>query len=174
VNRPAWLLPLAVTALLAATIGIGVAREIALGASAVASADDAIARLDWPEAIDRARAAAEATAPFSSWPERGANQLQAIAGAAEARGDIATALVAYGALRGAALASPMVSGPRKEWQALAAEGVARVAAMRSGDLRSHEPKDATPSAIAPSGPIDLPDAIETRRRWSLATIALAA
>ena len=86
-----------------AAVAVLTAREIATGQSEVAAADAAAARSDWGEAIVHARAAAEALVPGSPWPERGWERLEAVGHDAEARGDDATALLAYGAMRAAAL-----------------------------------------------------------------------
>jgi hypothetical protein len=103
------------------------AREVALGREAVAAADAAAARSDWREAVAQARAAAEAVAPGSPWPERGLRRLEAIGHDAEARGDDPIALLAYGAMRTAALETRAPGGWSDRWRQTAEAGLGRVA-----------------------------------------------
>ena len=121
-----------------AVLGIAIVREFALGSEAVASADAAIGRLDWAAAIDESRAAAESRAPWSPWPERGAARLETIARAAEARGDPATALLAYGALRSASLATQGPGAGGAGWRNVADEGLARAAGAGDDSARSRD------------------------------------
>jgi hypothetical protein len=127
---------LARAALLAAlvvvcVVALAMTRELSIGREEVAAADAAAARSDWPEAIAHGRAAAEALVPGSPWPERGLRRLQAIGHDAEARGDDATALLAYGAIRSAALATRAPGGVGAHWYVAAEDGLARVAAERN-------------------------------------------
>lgn len=104
------------------------AREVAIGRDEIAMADTAAGKSDWPMAISHARAAAEALAPGSPWPERGWQRLEAVGHDAEVRGDDAVALLAYGAMRSAAMAT---RGPLSGWatrRAQADDGLARVGA----------------------------------------------
>lgn len=120
---------MAVAALCAVSVlGAAAARETAIGRDSVAAADAAAAKSDWPEAIARARAAAEALVPGSPWPERGFRRLEGLGHDAEARGDDPTALLAYGAMRTAALETRAVGSRTAHWQLAAEEGLARVAA----------------------------------------------
>jgi hypothetical protein len=112
----------------ASVLGIAAARELSIGRDAVAAADAAAAKSDWPEAIARARAAAEAVVPGSPWPERGLRKLATIGHDAEARGDDPTALLAYGAMRTAALETSSVGSKGSLWRSAAEEGLSRVAA----------------------------------------------
>jgi len=114
--------------LLVFVVAIVTARQMQRGQAEVDLADAAAQKSDWPMAIAHARAAAEALAPGSPWPERGWLRLEAIGHDAEARGDDETALLDYGAMRAAAMAT---RGPLSAWarrRALAEEGLARVAA----------------------------------------------
>ena len=121
-------LAMAVAALCAVSVlGAAGARETAIGRDSVAAADAAAAKSDWPEAIARARAAAEALVPGSPWPERGFRRLESLGHDAEARGDDPTALLAYGAMRTAALETRAVGSRTAHWQLAAEEGLARVA-----------------------------------------------
>jgi hypothetical protein len=121
--------PIGIAALsVASVLGIAAARELSIGRDAVAAADAAASRSDWPEAIGRARAAAEALVPGSPWPERGLRKLSAIGHDAEARGDDPTALLAYGAMRTAALETRGVGSESPRWRLAAEEGLSRVAA----------------------------------------------
>ena len=126
---------LARAAALAAVVTVGVvgvvtAREVATSQAEVVAADAASRKSDWAEAIVHARAAAEAVAPGNPWPERGRQRLEAIGHDAEARGDDATALLAYGAMRAAALASRGPGSGADRWRQKAEEGLARVASAR--------------------------------------------
>jgi hypothetical protein len=135
------------------------AREVSMGRREIAAAQVAVARSDWPEAIARARAAAEAFVPGSPWPEQGRQRLDAIGRDAEARGDDETALLAYGALRTAALATRTPFGPlgsSDRWQTIAERGVARVGGSRAGvgaprsapaESALDDPRDAGPVGI---------------------------
>jgi hypothetical protein len=141
VRRAALLPPLTILAIAAAILSIATARELTLGERAIASADAAIARLDWREAIAQARTAAQTALPLSPWPERGAARLESIASAAEARGDVTTALLAYGALRSAALATRSPTVAHDLWRARADAGLARAATFLRGVTSAHEPDD---------------------------------
>jgi hypothetical protein len=120
--------------------GILSAREAAIGRSEATAADAAAMQSDWPGAIAHARAAAEAFVPGSPWPERGRLRLEAIAHDAEARGDDATALLAYGAMRAAAMATRAPGSGSARWRATAEEGLARVAAMRTDASGARPPR----------------------------------
>lgn len=105
-------------------------RELAVGQAEVTAADAAAARSDWGDAIVHARGAAEALVPGSPWPARGWERLEAIGHDAEARGDDATAMLAYGAMRSAALATRAPGAGSDRWRTKAEESLARVAAYR--------------------------------------------
>ena len=114
-------------ATLAGVIAVACAREASVGPAEMAAADAAAAKADWPAAIAHARSAAEAVLPGASWPELALRKLQGIGSAAEARGDRDTALLAYGAMRTAAVTG--LPWPRRDpWRALADAGLARLAA----------------------------------------------
>jgi len=105
-------------------------REVAVGQTEVTAADAAASRSDWGEAIVHARAAAEALVPGSPWPARGWGRLEAIGHDAEARGDDATAMLAYGAMRSAALATRAPGSGSERWRTKAEDALARVASYR--------------------------------------------
>jgi hypothetical protein len=113
-----------------AVVGVVTAREIATARAEVVAADAASQRSDWADAIVHARAAAEAVAPGNPWPDRGRQRLEAIGHDAEARGDDPTALLAYGAMRAAALATRAPGTGSELWRQRAEEGLARVASAR--------------------------------------------
>ena len=113
-----------------AAVAVLTVRELAVGQAEVTAADDAAARSDWGEAIGHARAAAEALVPGSPWPARGWGRLEAIGHDAEARGDDATAMLAYGAMRSAALATRAPGSGSDRWRTKAEEALSRVAAYR--------------------------------------------
>ena len=97
-------------------LAITALRESATSRAEALAADAAAATSDWPEAIAHARAAAEAYVPGSPWSEHALRKLAALGHDAEARGDDADALLAYGAMRTAALGTrgPLPRGaPRR-------------------------------------------------------------
>jgi len=102
-------------------------RQFSIGRAEVEAADAAAATSDWLQAVAHARAAAEARAPGSRWPERGQRRLEAIAHDAEVRGDDETALLAYGAMRTAAIATRGPGTGTGFWREMADTGLARVA-----------------------------------------------
>jgi hypothetical protein len=114
----------------ASVVAVASAREESIARSETAAADAAAASSDWFAAIGHARAAAEAFLPGSPWPERGLRRLEAIGHDAEARGDLETALLAYGAMRTASLATRSLGSKKSDWRARAEGGLARVAALR--------------------------------------------
>jgi hypothetical protein len=116
--------------LVVAVLATATAREATIGREELLAADAAAAHADWPEAIEHARAAAQARAPGGFWAQRGRLRLEAIGHDAEARGDDSTALLAYGALRTAALSTRALGSTNAQWRAQAEEGLARVAAAQ--------------------------------------------
>lgn len=125
------------------TFSVATMRETAIGESEIAAADDALKANDWPRAILHAKAAAQATALRSPWPEQGERRLQGIAHDAETRGDASTALHAYGALRAAAL-STNAPDTSARWRKEAEAGLVRVATW--------ERKDDSPAKNPAPGP----------------------
>ena len=156
----------ALAALLAVVVlAIGTARQLQTGGAEVGLADAAAGKSDWPMAIAHARAAAETLAPGSPWPERGWLRLEAMGHDAEARGDDETALLAYGAMRAAAMAT---RAPLSGWArrlAQAEEGLARVAASERGPTGPHVTADAMLDALHESEP---------PATWVLCALATAA
>jgi hypothetical protein len=138
---------LAVALVVASSLVCLVAREVALGREEDAAAEAAASRSDWIEAVAHARAAAEATAPWSPWPDRGARRLESLARDAEGRGDDTTALLAWGALRSAAIATRGLGHDASDWRAAAEHGIARVASARA-DVPPSDGGGADPLATA--------------------------
>jgi len=149
-----------------AAVAVLTVHEVAVGRREVAAADDAAARSDWPEAVAHARAAAEAIAPGSPWPERGRQRLEAIGHDAEARGDDATAMLAYGAMRSAALATRAPGTGSERLRAKAEEGLARVAA-------SQRPRDLGAPRTSSEAMLDALRENEPPAAWRLALLAAA-
>ena len=131
---------MAVLLFLAVTLAAFAGRQAMLGAAAVRQCDAQLAVGDLAGAIDAARGAAEARAPFSPYPERGYSRLEAIARASEARDDDATAAAAWRAVRAAALATVTVGGPSPHLAA-ANEGLSRLSrsARTVADARPADP-----------------------------------
>jgi hypothetical protein len=115
---------------LACVLALATARELAAGRAADAAAAAALARSDWPQAIAEARAAGEAFVPGSPWTDRGLRTLAIIGRDAESRGDDATALLAYAALRTVTIETRSIWAPRLAWRQAADEGLVRVGATR--------------------------------------------
>lgn len=135
-----------------AVVAIVTVREIALGRAEVSLCDAAMQKSDWPEAIGHARAAAEAFVPGSPWPEQGWMRLEAIGHDAEARGDDETALLAYGAMRAAALATRAPGSGWASRRAQAEEALARVADASRDPTGPHVTSDAMLQALRDAPP----------------------
>jgi hypothetical protein len=151
--------------LMVVLVAIGTARQVRAGGAEVGLADLAASKSDWPVAIAHARAAAEAVAPGSPWPERGWLRLEAIGHDAEARGDDETALLAYAAMRAAAMAT---RGPLSGWtrrRAQAEDGLARVTASE---------RNPTGQRVTADGMLDSLHESEPPAMWLLCTLAVAA
>lgn len=82
--------------------------RVSEGRRSLEAADTAFKRGDRVEAIVQARAAAEARCPWCKAPELGQAKLEAIAKDAETRGDDATAVAAWRAVRTATLATVLI------------------------------------------------------------------
>jgi hypothetical protein len=122
-------------ALVAAATLLGVllvaaVRETSISRGAIAAADAAASRSEWPEAVARAREAAEALVPGTPWRDQGFRRLDAIGRDALARGDDRVALLAYGAMRTAAIETEAAWSDSARWQATGEDGLAHVAASR--------------------------------------------
>jgi hypothetical protein len=142
-RRAAALASLVVVVLLAGAT----ARQFAIGREEMQAADRAAAASDWMDAIVHARAAAEALAPGSPWPERALVRLDVIGHDAEARGDETTALLAYGALRSAAIATRFPGSASARWRGRADEGLVRVAEASRDPSTPHASADAMREAL---------------------------
>jgi hypothetical protein len=118
-------------------------RELALGKAEVAAAEEAVTRSAWTDAIWHSRAAAEAFVPGSPWVDRGLQQLDTIGRNAATRGDRSTALLAYGAMRTAVLATHAPAISKAAWRSVAEDGLAHLAASDPEIQRS----DAWASAL---------------------------
>jgi hypothetical protein len=129
----AWRVAAGIALVVLSVLAVATLREIHVGEAEVAAADAAAQRSDWGDAVSHARAAAEAFAPGSPWPSRGWARLEALGHDAEARGDDATALLAYGAMRSAALATRGLGTGADAWRSRAEEGIARVTASAKTD-----------------------------------------
>lgn len=135
-----------------ALLVVATARENATGRSEMEQAGRAAAAADWMLAITNARAAAEAVAPGSPWPERARILLDTMGREAEARGDESTALLAYGALRAAALATRVTGWTSALWRDKAEEGLARVAAASRDPSAPHVTAEAMRQALRENDP----------------------
>jgi hypothetical protein len=129
----------AVVVLVLATVTATLAlREVALGKAEMGAVEDAVARSAWTDAIWHARAAAETFVPGSPWPERAMRRLDGMGREATIRGDRGVALLAYGAVRTAALATRAPGAPNTYWRSIAEEGLARLAGSSADASRSGE------------------------------------
>jgi hypothetical protein len=133
-----------------AVVAIVTVRELSMGRAEMALCDAAVQKSDWPEAIGHARAAAEALVPGSPWPQQGWTRLEAIGHDAEARGDDETALLAYGAMRAAALATRAPGAARRRAQA--EEALARVAGASRDPTGPHVTADSMLEALRDQAP----------------------
>jgi hypothetical protein len=140
----------------AAVLAIVTAREFALGREEVAAADESARTADWAEAIVHARAAAQALALGSPWPDLGFARMQSLGRDAEARGDQRTALLAYGAMRTAALSTRAFGSHAARWRLEAEESLGRVAARRDAPALLPASADAMRSALAAEDSPSLP------------------
>lgn len=166
-RRVSWPLTGAMTlaALLAfASLAVLASREATLGRDQLSAAEDDAAHGDWGGAIAHARGAAEARAPGSPWPARGARRLDDLAREAELRGDDDTALVAYGALRAAALSTGAPGSSETAWRAAAEEGIARIASRRATAAGPTDPRRA-------ATPLETRSHDEPPLSWTLAALS---
>jgi hypothetical protein len=129
----------------ATALSVLAAREVVIGRDEVSESDAASAHGNWLDAIRHARNAAQASSPGSPWPSRARRRLEAMGLDAERRGDDDTALLAYGSLRSAALATRGIGSNSARWRAAAEDGLSRVAGRRS-DVP--HPRDARSSMLA--------------------------
>jgi hypothetical protein len=153
-------LVLLLAALLVA-LAVVAARQVVLGDRAMARSDEALERGDARAAIAGAREAAEALVPGSPFPARGHARLVQIARDAEARGDDATAAMAWRAARAAAM----------ETRALGASNDARLAEANAGILRAAI-HGAPPQGGALAGADDL-TAAHGPASWEILLVACA-
>jgi len=135
-----------------ALVTIVTVREVAMGRAEVSLCDAAVQKSDWPEAIGHARAAAEALVPGSPWPEQGWMRLEAIGHDAEARGDDETALLAYGAMRAAALATRAPGSGWARRRSQSEEALARVADASRDPTGPHVTSDSMLEALRDRAP----------------------
>jgi hypothetical protein len=126
------------------------AHELSVGRSEMSAAEAALARSAYRDAVWHARAAAEAYVPGSPWPDRAMHRLDEIARAAATRGDRDLALLAYGAMRTAALATRTLSsgGP---WRSTAEDGLVRLAAPFPGSTTPPVDSSALRADLADDG-----------------------
>jgi len=129
--------------------------RVSEGRRSLEACDAATKHGDHVEAIVFARAAAEARCPWCQAPELGYARLYAIANDGEARGDDATAVAAWRAVRSAALGTSVLgtSPPRRE------RADAEIARLEQRIDR----------AMAAAGGSPSPAASESRLRAALAT-----
>ncbi len=114
--------------LLAMLVAVSTVRQLREGSRALAESDAAVVARDVPLAIARARSAAEAVAPGSPYPARAYERLDAIGRDAEGRGDEPVAVLAWAAMRAAALETDGIGVDTSRWRAVADSGIARVGA----------------------------------------------
>jgi hypothetical protein len=140
---------LAAVLALAAIVSIATAREIRIGARAMAESDAAMARHDATAALASARDAAEAYAPASPYVRAGFARIEAIARDAETRNDERAAVAAWSAMGAAATAT---SGPfvaTASWRALADDGVTRASARgATASSETHAPESVIRASLA--------------------------
>jgi hypothetical protein len=143
-------------------IAVASIREVREGARAMEESDTALAAGDLPRAIASARAAAEARVPGSPYPPRAYERLGSLARDAEARGDERVAVLAWAAMRAAALeTSGLGTGDATDrWRAAASEGIARVGARSWSGPEARATSEVRPAQAALEAALarsDLPD-----------------
>jgi hypothetical protein len=109
-SSPAVRLCLAAVALALVVVVTAWVTRVSEGRLSLSSCDAARQRGDHVEAIVFARAAAQARCPWCEAPELGYGRLYAIAKEAETRGDDATAVAAWRAVRSATLSTGVLDG----------------------------------------------------------------
>jgi len=140
---------LAAVIAIAAVVSIATAREVRIGARAMAESDAALARKDAPAALASARDAAEAYAPASPYVRAGFARIEAIARDAEARGDERAAVSAWSAMRAAATATSGAFVSTDTWRALADDGVTRASARGAvASAEAHAPESVLRASLA--------------------------
>ena len=149
--------------LVALLVAVATVRQVREGARAMEESDAALAAGDLPRAVAGARAAAEARVPGSPYPPRAYDRLAALARDAEARGDERVAILAWAAMRAAALeTSGLGTGDATErWRAAASEGIARVGARSWSGPSARATSEVRPAQAALEASLarsDLPDA----------------
>jgi len=139
---------LAIAALvIVGVLAVATVREVSVGRTEVAAADRATEQLDWAQAIVHARAAAQAYVPGSPWPELGVRRLETIGRAAESRADRDTALLAYGAIRTAALSTRALGWSGSRWRIAGEEGLSRIASAGPHVSKASEASAAMQDAL---------------------------
>lgn len=124
--RPTAARALAALALLAVPLGVAARAQWTAGARAMRASDEASSHGDLRGAIDEAREAAMARVPFSPYPARALGRLEDIARQSEQARDLATAKLAWGAVRAAALATRAPFSDQAAFAHEADEGLVRV------------------------------------------------
>ncbi len=142
---------------LVVALSLAIARQFALGAHAMSASDEALARGDISAAIDEARAAAEARAPGSPYPQRGYERLMTLARDAEHAGHVSDCARAWRAVQSAALSTRVFEDDAALREAnvqLARIGarehgdISEPAATREAELQAELARDERPSPYA--------------------------
>lgn len=113
-------------------LGVMTYRAVRDGRVALENSEQAFDRGDLPNAVLHARRAVLAYAPGVPHVRAGVERLRAVAVGAEAAGDLASARLAWGALRGALLEVRHLRQPLAADLAEANRNLARLAARRGG------------------------------------------
>lgn len=123
-------------------LGVMTYRAVRDGRTALENSELAFDRGDLPNAVLHARKAVLAYAPGVPHVRAGVARLRAVAVGAEAAGDLASARLAWGALRGALLEVRHLRQPLAADLGEADRNLARLAARRAGGAATSEGADA--------------------------------
>ncbi|WP_394830945.1 hypothetical protein LVJ94_31005 [Pendulispora rubella] len=128
-------------------LSVAIARQYSIGARSMSASDAALSRGDAPAAIDEARAAAEARAPFSPYPDRGFERLTELAHSAEQSGNWADCARAWRAVRSAALSTRVTAGDGRPRVLEANVQLARIGARTRSDVSAATGETLTGAAL---------------------------
>lgn len=128
-------------------LSVAIARQYSIGVRSMSASDAAMSRGDVPAAIDEARAAAEARAPFSPYPDRGFERLTALARGAEQSGNWVDCARAWRAVRSAARSTRVMQGDGDERLREANVQLARIGARTRSDVSAATGETLTGAAL---------------------------
>jgi hypothetical protein len=162
---------LLVSGVVLAFFAVAIASRVSAGAAAVTASDRALASGDRLLAIEEARAAAEAVAPGSPYPDRGYARLDALAREAESRDDDQTAAAAWRAMRTASIGTRGLGLAKDRELERANAGIARTATRVRGAARTELPGEAPGVASGAASGVSSPGVSSPAERRVLDALA---